>query len=129
MLKAVVEQVELRSELTLGKHAGRVAVFSDNDWDLQAPRHQEWFIAEVGYGASRIDQGHAPGLAPVAAGENIELDPSLFEQLPQKEHERRFARSANGQVSDAHYRSPKPLGASDAAVIKRIPRANPDTEE
>ena len=47
MLEAIVEQVELRSELLLGKDAGGVAVFADDDRDIQTPRHQQRFIAEI----------------------------------------------------------------------------------
>ena len=106
-----------------------MAVFADDDRDLQAPRHQQRFIAEIARGAGGIDQGHASGLAPVAAREDIEFDASLFQQLAQKQHKRRFARSADGQVSHAHHRAAEPLGASDAAVIKRVTRANPESEE
>ena len=129
MLEAIIEQVELRSELLFRKDAGGVAVFSDDDRDLQAPSQKQWFIAEIARGTGGIDQGHASGLAPIAAREDVELDLSLFQQLAQKQHKRRFARSADGQVSHAHYRAAEPLGANDAAVIKRVSRANAKSEE
>ena len=129
MLKAIVEQVELRPEFLFRKDSGSVAVFADDDWDLQTPRHQDRLIAEIGRGSGGIDQGHASGLASVAAGEDVELDVSLFQQLSQKEHERRFARSADGQVSHAHHRPSEPLGTDDAVVIKGVPRANAESEE
>ena len=47
MLEAIVEQVELRPELLLGEDAGGVAGFSDNDRDIQAPSHQQRFVAEI----------------------------------------------------------------------------------
>ena len=129
MLEAIVEQVELRSKLLFRKNAGGVAVFSDDDWDPQAPRQKQWFIAEIARSTGGIDQGHASGLAPVAAREDIELDLSLFQQLAEKQYKRRFTRSANGQVSHAHHRGVEPLGANDSAVIKRVSRANPESEE
>ena len=55
--------------------------------------------------------------------------PLRFQQLAQQQHKRRFARSADGEISDAHHRAAEPLGASEAAVIKRVPRANPESEE
>ena len=48
MLEAIIEQVELRSELLFRKEAGSVAGFADDDRDLQTPRQQERFIAEIG---------------------------------------------------------------------------------
>ena len=110
MLEAIVEQVQLRSELLFRKNAGGVAVFADDDRDFQAPRQKQWLIAEIARGAGGIDQGHASGLAPVAAGEDIEFDASFFQQLAQKQHKRRFARSADGQVSHAHHRAARASG-------------------
>lgn len=129
MLEAIVEQVELRSELLFGKNPGGVAAFSDDDRDLQAPRQKQWFIAEIACRTGGIDQGHASGVAPVAAREDIELNLSLFQQLAQKQHKRRFARSADGQVSHAHHRAGEPPGAKDSAVIKHVSRANSESEE
>ena len=82
MLEAIVEQVQLRSELLFRKNAGGVAVFADDDRDFQAPRQKQWFIAEIARGAGGIDQGHASGLAPVAAGEDVEVDLLSFSNSP-----------------------------------------------
>ena len=105
MLEAVVEQVELRSELLLGEDAGGVAGFSDNDRDVQTPRHQQRFVAEIARRAGGIHQGHASGLASVTAREDIEFQSARFQQLAQQQHKRRFARSADGEISDAHHRA------------------------
>ena len=82
MLEAIVEQVELRSELLFGKNPGGVAGFSDDDRNLQAPRHKQWFIAEIAWRTGGIDQGHASGLAPVAAREDIEFNRLSFSNSP-----------------------------------------------
>ncbi len=64
MLKTVVEQVQLRSEFLLGKNTGRVAVFADDDWNAQTPRHQQRFVAEIMRRTCGIDQGDSRVLRP-----------------------------------------------------------------
>ena len=128
MLEAVVEQMELRPELLLGEYAGSVAGFSDDDRNTQTPRHQQGFVAEIMRRTCGIDQSHALSLASVTAREDIELHSSRFQQLSQQQHKRRLARSTDGEISDAHHRPAEPLGASQAAVIERVPRANPEPE-
>ena len=79
MLEAVVEQMELRTELLLGKDAGGVAGFSDNDRNIQTPSHQEGFIAEIMRRTGGTHQGHAAGLASVTARQDIEFQSARFQ--------------------------------------------------
>ena len=94
-----------------------MAGFADDDRHIQTPRHQQRFVAEIMRETGRVDQGHAPGLASVTAGEDIEFHAPRFEQVSQQQDERRLARSADGEVSDAHHRAARAFGRG------RVPRS------
>ena len=129
MLKAVVKQVQLRPKFLLGEDTGSIAFFSDDHRDIQPPRYQQGFVAEITWGSRGINQRHPFCLAPVTARENIELDPFPLQQFAHQQNERSLARAANRQVSNADDRTPQPIGTSDAAIIEIIPRSNAQPEE
>ena len=47
VLKAVVEQVQLRTKLRFGEAASLVAIFADDHRNLQLARNQQRFVAEL----------------------------------------------------------------------------------
>ena len=47
MLKAVVEQMKLRTESRLGEMSGLVTIFADDDRHLQLARDEKWLVAEL----------------------------------------------------------------------------------
>ncbi len=129
MLEAVVEKMELRSELFLGENSRSVTGFPDDDRNIQTPCHEQRFVAEIMGRARWVYQQHAVALASVAPGEDIEFQATGFQQLSQQEDKGRFARSADGEVADTNHRALQPLGASEASLIKCVTGANPESEE
>src|SRR5579864_1735429 len=108
MLKAVVEEMQLRSEFCFSTEACLVAVFSNDDRRLEFARYEQRFIAELLRQARGIDKAHAPGAAPVAARKDIELDSTRLEQLAQQNHERSFSGATCRKIAHADDRAPQP---------------------
>src|SRR6185312_4356831 len=116
MLKAVVEDVDRTGPLArrtteggcpqvfiLGKFAGLIAVFADDDWTSEASCDQEWLVAEVPRCSIGIHEHGATGFTTVSAREHVESDAALLEQFAQHYYERGLAGSADRDVSDADH--------------------------
>src|SRR5438270_29720 len=82
MLKAVVEQVQLRTEFAFGVHAGVVTFFTNNYRNLEFACDQERLIAEAGCRSGRINLEHAPGFPSITAGKHVKADAALLEVPP-----------------------------------------------
>ena len=76
VLEAIVEQVELRSELVFRENSSCVAVLANDDGYSQTSGHEQRFISKVARGTARVDQRDPFCLASVAAGEDVELHPT-----------------------------------------------------
>jgi hypothetical protein len=128
VLKAIVEQMELGSELLLGKNSGSTTGFPDDNRNIQAPGHKQRFVAEIIRRSGWVDQEYATCLASETTRENIEFQAARFKQLSQQKYKRCFAGSSDGEVANAHHRATESLGADDAVVIEQVPGANPESE-
>jgi hypothetical protein len=104
VLEPVVEQVQAAGEAALGFAAGGVAILADDHRRFQAAGDQQRFVAELRRQTPGIDHRHAARTAPVSARKHIEGDPARLEKFAQHDYERRLARAANRQVSNAHHR-------------------------
>ena len=67
MLKAVVEDVQLRMELLLGDSARIVTAFTDDNRNAQPPGDQQRLIAEVGGVAIGLNYHDAVSFAAISA--------------------------------------------------------------
>ncbi len=65
VLKAVVEQMQLRPELRFREKSGLVPILPDDHGNLQLARNQQRLVAKLLRQACRIDQSHSFGLAAI----------------------------------------------------------------
>ena len=124
MLKAVVEQVKLRSELRFGEAPGLVSIFADDYRHLQFACDQERLVAELLWKARGVDQVHTFGFSSVTARQDINLDPASLEQLAQKNYKRSFSRPSRGKIAHADDWALEPPRRQNSPVIKRVTRSD-----
>ena len=90
VLKAVVQQMKLRSEFLFSKLSCFIAIFTHNHRHLELARNQKWFVAELLRQSCGIDQPHTLGTSPVPSRQHVELDAARLEQLTEQHHEWRL---------------------------------------
>ncbi len=73
MLKPIIQQMNLRTELRLGEAPSLVAIFPHHHRRLQPSSNQQRLIAEIPRQPAGIDQQHSASLAPVTARKHIEI--------------------------------------------------------
>src|SRR5207248_5981012 len=103
MLEAIIEQMELRTEILFGVKPCLVSVFAHDDGNVQLACNQQRLIAKVARRASWIDNPDAFTLPPVPTGEHVEGNAALPQKLAQQDDERSLAGTSDGNVADADY--------------------------
>jgi hypothetical protein len=95
MLKAVVENVQLRVEFLLRDLPGGVTAFANNHGNVQPVRDQQRFITEINGGTVSVDDLHPTAFAPVSAGEHVEGNISRLQEFTERNYEWSLTRSAH----------------------------------
>ena len=127
MLERIVQQVQLWAKFLFGKNAGLVAVFSQDDWNVETAGNQQRLVAEVTRRSARIDQQNAARLAAVASREDVEADASGFQQLAEENYERSFAGASDGKIPDADHLAFEAPGGEHLTVVEGISDAGGQT--
>jgi hypothetical protein len=113
VLKSVVEdvhrwQVKLEDvwrRRGLGKLAGTEALTGNEDGDAGFAGDQKRFVSKIVGCAIGVDAGGALAQSSIAAGENVNAEAAALEGLGERDGERRFARAAGGEITNADDRT------------------------
>src|SRR4029077_3426768 len=124
MLEAIIEQVELWSEFRLGEYASRVTILSERYGDFKSTGNQQWLVAKLHGRSTRIDPEDPACLAAVTTRQDVELYPTRFQQLAQKDHKRSVAGASDGEVADANNRAPKRACGQNTTVVEEVARTD-----
>src|ERR1700730_19317173 len=103
MLKAVVEDVQLRLEFLLRDSARGITAFTDDNRNAKPARDQQRLIAGVGGLAIGLNDQNAASFAPISARQHIETNRARLQQFAECNHERCLARATYRQIPDADH--------------------------
>ena len=123
-LKAIVEQMQVWTELCLSKLSCRIAVLSDNHRNLQSAGYEQRLVAELLRQSRRIHQQYASASSAISAGEHIEFHSARFQQLSEQHDKWRFSRAPGRYVAHTDDRADQLSHWQQPAIVKGIPRCN-----
>ncbi len=128
MLKPVVEHVDGRAEVLLGKRSGEISIFAyEHARAWQLSREHQRLVAgawQIGANAVRIaddDDAVVRILPRVAAAQDRRTLPHLEQQARDAGGDRRLAPATDGEVPDTDDRMPQPLSQIGPRAVPLAP--------
>src|SRR5690242_4002915 len=129
MLKSVIQQMKLAGPLLFSQPTGLVSIGANNHRCLQLSRDQQWLIAKLLRRSVGINHCNFNRPTAVAAGKHVEINPSLLQQLAQRDDKRCLSTASHRDVSNADNGTGKPVDLKNAAIIKRISASDGGAED
>src|SRR5262249_61489619 len=87
VLKAIIEQMQLRPKLSFGINPGLVTFLSEHYIHTQPARDQARLGTEIASPSSRIDSRHTHSAPPISAPKSIQLNIATPHALPAQQEQ------------------------------------------